>query len=53
MQYSRSVEEVCPFTWGISPILKGLAFERAHMEGKIRFVDNRKYIAGKAVKIFP
>jgi hypothetical protein len=42
MKYFCSVEEVFPFPWGIIPILKGLRFEREHMEGNIIFIDNRK-----------
>jgi hypothetical protein len=42
MYYFCLVEEVFPFPWGIIPILKGLAFERLHMEGSIIFIDNRK-----------
>jgi hypothetical protein len=41
MYYFCLVEEVFPFPWGIIPILKGLAFERLHMEGSIIFIDNR------------
>jgi len=42
MKYFCSVEEEFPFPWGILPILKGLRFERMHMEGNIIFFDNKE-----------
>jgi len=44
MKYFRFVEEVFLIQWGIMPSMKGLTFERVHMEGNIIFIDNRKHL---------
>jgi len=53
MKYFCSVEEEFPFPWGILPILKGLRFERMHMEGNIIFIDNRKIQMLSSPPVFP
>ena len=52
MNYFCFGEEVLLIPWGIIPILKGLRFERVHMEGNIIFIDNRKLQMSLVVRQF-